>query len=82
MKTADDASAAAAWQALKEVAAHPKQEWWGDSGILIVWFNENGKVIAKDFVSLPVREESIIDKLRRWVRAYALKSTTALGAKR
>ena len=30
MKTAD-ASAAAAWQSLKEVAAHPKHEWWGDS---------------------------------------------------
>jgi toxin-antitoxin system PIN domain toxin len=31
MKTAADTSAAAAWQALKEVAAHPKHEWWGDS---------------------------------------------------
>ena len=31
MKTAVDTSAAAAWQALKEVAAHPKHEWWGDS---------------------------------------------------
>ena len=31
MKTAADTSAAAALQALKEVAAHPKHEWWGDS---------------------------------------------------
>ena len=31
MKTAADASADAAWQALREVAAHPKHEWWGDS---------------------------------------------------
>ena len=31
MKPAADTSAAAAWQALKEVAAHPKHEWWGDS---------------------------------------------------
>ena len=31
MKTADDTSAAAAWQALKDIAAHPKHEWWGDS---------------------------------------------------
>lgn len=31
MKTAADASAAAAWHALKEVSAHPKHEWWGDS---------------------------------------------------
>ena len=30
MKTAEDASAAAAWQALKDIAAHPKHEWWGD----------------------------------------------------
>jgi toxin-antitoxin system PIN domain toxin len=29
MKTAADRSAAAAWQALREVAAHPKHEWWG-----------------------------------------------------
>ena len=29
MKAADDNSAVAAWQALKEVAAHPKHEWWG-----------------------------------------------------
>ena len=31
MKTAADTSAAAAWQALREVAAHPKHEWWDDS---------------------------------------------------
>jgi len=31
MKTADDNSAAAAWQALQDVSAHPKHEWWGDS---------------------------------------------------
>jgi toxin-antitoxin system PIN domain toxin len=31
MKTAADPSAAAAWQALKDVAAHSKHEWWGDS---------------------------------------------------
>ena len=31
MKTAKDASAAAAWQALKEVTAHPKHEWWDDA---------------------------------------------------
>jgi hypothetical protein len=31
MKTAADTSAAAAWRALKAVAAHPKHEWWGDS---------------------------------------------------
>ena len=31
MKTAVDTSAAAAWQALEELAAHPKHEWWGDS---------------------------------------------------
>ena len=31
MKTAADTSAGAAWQALREVAAHPKHEWWGDS---------------------------------------------------
>jgi toxin-antitoxin system PIN domain toxin len=31
MGTAIDGSAAAAWQALKDVAAHPKHEWWGDS---------------------------------------------------
>ena len=24
-----DTSAAAAWQALKNLAAHPKHEWWG-----------------------------------------------------
>ena len=32
MKAATDPSAAAAWQALKEVAGHPKHEWW-DSGL-------------------------------------------------
>ena len=31
MKTAADASAAAAWQALSDVSAHPKHEWWGES---------------------------------------------------
>lgn len=31
MKTAADSSAASAWQALREVASHPKHEWWGDS---------------------------------------------------
>ena len=31
MRTAADTSAAAAWQALKDVAAHPKHEWWGHS---------------------------------------------------
>jgi hypothetical protein len=31
MKAAADTSAAAAWQALKEVSAHAKHEWWGDS---------------------------------------------------
>ena len=31
MKTAVDGSAAAAWQALIEIAAHPRHEWWGDS---------------------------------------------------
>jgi hypothetical protein len=31
MKTAANNSATAAWQALKDVAAHPKHEWWGDS---------------------------------------------------
>jgi uncharacterized protein len=31
MKAAADGSAAAAWQALKEVTAHPLHEWWGDS---------------------------------------------------
>jgi toxin-antitoxin system PIN domain toxin len=31
MKTAADPSAAAAWKALREVAAHPKHQWWGDS---------------------------------------------------
>ena len=30
MKTANDGSAAAAWQALRDVAAHPKHEWWGN----------------------------------------------------
>jgi hypothetical protein len=30
MKTAADPSAAAAWQALKELSAHPKHVWWGD----------------------------------------------------
>ena len=30
MKTAEDSSAAAAWQALKDVAAHPKHVWWND----------------------------------------------------
>jgi len=31
MKAAADTSAAAAWKALKEVSAHPRHEWWGDS---------------------------------------------------
>jgi toxin-antitoxin system PIN domain toxin len=31
MKTALDSSAAAAWQALREVSAHPKHQWWGES---------------------------------------------------
>lgn len=31
MKTAVDSSAAAAWQALRDVSSHPKHEWWGDS---------------------------------------------------
>ena len=31
MKTALDTSAAAAWQALSDVSAHPKHEWWGES---------------------------------------------------
>jgi toxin-antitoxin system PIN domain toxin len=31
MKAADDSSAAAAWQALQEVSAHPKHEWWDAS---------------------------------------------------
>ncbi len=31
MKTATDTSAAAAWQALTDVCAHPKHEWWGES---------------------------------------------------
>ena len=31
MKAAVDRGAAAAWEALKEVSAHPKHEWWGDS---------------------------------------------------
>lgn len=31
MKTAEDTSAAAAWQALKDVTGHPKHEWW-DNG--------------------------------------------------
>ena len=31
MKTAVDSSAAAAWQALTEVATHPRHEWWDDS---------------------------------------------------
>ena len=30
MKTAADASAAAAWQALRETSRHPKHEWWDD----------------------------------------------------
>jgi len=30
MKTAAQTSAVAAWQALKQVAVHPKHEWWGD----------------------------------------------------
>jgi len=30
MKTAIDGSAAAAWDALKTVTAHPKHEWWHD----------------------------------------------------
>src|SRR5438552_18636736 len=30
MKTAADTSAGAAWQAMREVAAHPTHEWWGD----------------------------------------------------
>ena len=29
MKTAADGSAAAAWQALRDVTAHPKHQWWG-----------------------------------------------------
>jgi hypothetical protein len=31
MKTAADSSAAAAWQALKDVAEHPRHVWWGES---------------------------------------------------
>ena len=31
MKTAADTSAVAAWQALSDVSAHPKHEWWGES---------------------------------------------------
>ena len=31
MKTAADTSADAAWQALNDVSAHPKHEWWGES---------------------------------------------------
>lgn len=31
MKTAANDSAAAAWESLREVSAHPKHEWWGDS---------------------------------------------------
>lgn len=30
MKAAADTSATAAWQALKDVTAHPKHEWWGN----------------------------------------------------
>ncbi|MGI8601930.1 MAG: TA system VapC family ribonuclease toxin [Verrucomicrobiales bacterium] len=30
MKIAADNSAAAAWKSLKQLAAHPKHEWWGD----------------------------------------------------
>jgi len=31
MQAAEDASAIAAWQALKEITVHPKHEWWGDA---------------------------------------------------
>src|SRR5437667_447904 len=31
MKAAFDGSAHDAWRSLKELAAHPKHEWWGDS---------------------------------------------------
>jgi uncharacterized protein len=31
MKAAEDSSAAAAWEALREVSAHPKHIWWNDS---------------------------------------------------
>jgi toxin-antitoxin system PIN domain toxin len=31
MKAAADPSAEAAWQALRDVASHPRHEWWGDA---------------------------------------------------
>ena len=31
MQTAEDGSAAAAWNTLKEVCAHPAHEWWGNA---------------------------------------------------
>jgi toxin-antitoxin system PIN domain toxin len=31
MKTAANGSAAAAWQALGEITAHPKHDWWGQA---------------------------------------------------
>lgn len=31
MQTALDQSAAAAWEALADLAAHPKHQWWNDS---------------------------------------------------
>ena len=31
MRTAKDTSAASAWQALKEMTAHPKHKWWDDA---------------------------------------------------
>lgn len=30
MKAAADTSSTAAWEALRQVAAHPQHEWWGD----------------------------------------------------
>ncbi len=47
---------------------HIRKSWVSDDAIIEIGFDERGLVVWKGYVPLPPLEESIWQKLRRWLR--------------
>jgi hypothetical protein len=46
----------------------PTIGWMGDRAIITVFLDATGRVVSKDFTDVRRKSESILDKLRRWIR--------------
>jgi len=43
-------------------------EWYGDDGIIVVWFDHAGAAKSKAFFAIVPEDEAWLAKIRRWLR--------------